>query len=124
MDLIIKDWHSSDMDQFWLWQPNEEDAINLNIEVSIGRRSLVSSTIFNFALLSCDAVSRNAKFESLLFGRGYIIVDPKLYTFALLEKRITNLVDVANTNIADSLDAAYRFIDHYIIWEYSSIATL
>ena len=113
LELEIKDWYSSEIQEVWNWSPKDKSMVYLTLEIEIGEVGK-AGTLFQTVVATPMGISSQGKTDSgILSDRNLLLVDD--YRWEIVEKR---LMDIVKKCSANTWDESIQRLQRYFLWEY------
>ena len=116
VDLEIKQWHSSDVDDLTRWRPATREEVYFPLELNIGERGDPASDIFDVLIATPEALRERAR-TLVLAERAILLVGD--YHWPEIERAIQEIVQHC---AAPTWTEAVLRLQLYFRWEYEDYA--
>ena len=110
----IKDYHSADVENVWLWKPNDADDVFFNLEITIGSKDSDSGDIFEVMVATPEGVKRHAgKISTIISSKLIIVVDNYRWdsVFHYCEKLVADCY-------SETWEGVVYKLSRFFTWEY------
>ena len=115
MKIEIKDFYSPEVDEVWLWEPDDINEVSFLLEISIGEVGSDGCDIFQVSIVTPKGINLNKDF--LISDRATIVI--KSFDWEQIVSTLENVVKrCACSNWVDSVAKLQRFF----LWEYEDYA--
>ena len=113
MKAEIKDYVSTDVESFWEWQPDDPTDVILNIDIYIGPENDDFQQIFQFVLVTPNALSRLLESQPILNGRHYWFMES--FDWESLEQELERVVREC---VGNNWEEVAALLSRHFHWEY------
>ena len=116
MELEVKDWYTSDVDDWENWNPKKIDDIYFPLDVYIGEKGSKGADIFSILVATPESLRKydiEIHGNDIVFMRHYLLISK--YNWKEIEGSIEKLIQDCQR---DTWDESVEKLCRYFHWEY------
>ena len=110
---FIDDWVSPDIDNVWIWTPEESKEVCFLLEINIGFEGSTGTDLYQVMVATPEGLKEKKKSDNIIPGRHYIIILE--YDWETIESYITKLVESCSSETEEETN---NKLCRFFHWEY------
>jgi len=117
IELEIKDWFSSDINEIWNWVPKNNSDLYFTLDIEIGEVGKSEGSIFQIVIATPEGIRCNSNIRNnILSDRNLLIL--RNYDWDSVQKHLRKIVKSCS---ATTYEQSMLKLQRYFLWEYEDV---